>query len=100
MEFGTDLLVFLCFLAHTSVNIDPDEGFLTNRENPVLTVMSAGHALHVFVNGQLAGVLTCLAFGMKWKEFPKMRLSSYLDLPIWVYDRNRVWGTRESETDI
>lgn len=43
------------FLIHHSVKIDPSEGFLRSGNYPVLTVMSAGHALHVFVNGQLAG---------------------------------------------
>ena len=57
--------MFLCFLAHSSVNINPDEGFLTDGQNPVLTVMSAGHALHVFINGQLAGNLTSLEFDVK-----------------------------------
>ncbi|KAF7142336.1 hypothetical protein RHSIM_Rhsim05G0021700 [Rhododendron simsii] len=37
------------------VNIQPNEGFLKNGQGPVLTVMSAGHALHVFINGQLSG---------------------------------------------
>ena len=49
------------------MNIHPDEGFLKNGQSPVLTVMSAGHALHVFINGQLAGNLTSLAFDVKWK---------------------------------
>jgi hypothetical protein len=35
--------------------IDPNEGFLRSGNDPVLTVLSAGHALHVFVNGQLSG---------------------------------------------
>lgn len=38
-----------------SVKIDPTEDFLRSGKYPVLTVLSAGHALHVFVNGQLAG---------------------------------------------
>lgn len=39
-----------------SVKIDPNEGFLKSGKYPVLTVLSAGHALHVFVNGQLGGM--------------------------------------------
>ena len=35
--------------------INSNEGFLRNGKDPVLTVLSAGHALHAFVNGQLAG---------------------------------------------
>lgn len=38
-----------------SVKIDPDEGFLKTGKYPTLTVLSAGHALHVFVNDQLSG---------------------------------------------
>ncbi|GFY98448.1 beta-galactosidase 4 [Actinidia rufa] len=58
----------------TDVNIDPDEGFLTNGQNPVLTVMSAGHALHVFINGQLAGTV----YGAL--ENPKLTFSSNVNL--------------------
>ncbi|GMQ08367.1 hypothetical protein CsSME_00052118 [Camellia sinensis var. sinensis] len=39
----------------TDVKIDPYEGFLKSGNYPVLTVLSAGHALHVFINGQLSG---------------------------------------------
>ncbi|KAJ0008419.1 hypothetical protein Pint_28920 [Pistacia integerrima] len=39
----------------TDVKIDANEGFLRGGNYPVLTVLSAGHALHVFVNGQLSG---------------------------------------------
>ncbi|KAG6411654.1 hypothetical protein SASPL_129738 [Salvia splendens] len=41
----------------TDVNIASDEGFLKSGEWPLLTVMSAGHALHVFINGKLAGTV-------------------------------------------
>ncbi|KAF6145942.1 hypothetical protein GIB67_007961 [Kingdonia uniflora] len=37
-----------------SVNVDPDEKFLKNGQYRVLTVLSVGHALHVFLNGQLS----------------------------------------------
>lgn len=39
----------------TDVKIDSDEKFLKSGQNPVLNIMSAGHALHVFINGQQAG---------------------------------------------
>lgn len=39
----------------TSVNIDPSEPFLHGGGAPSLHVDSSGHALHVFVNGQLSG---------------------------------------------
>ncbi|XP_057529254.1 beta-galactosidase 3-like [Amaranthus tricolor] len=39
----------------TSVDINPSESFFSNGELPTLIVGSAGHAVHVFVNGQLIG---------------------------------------------
>ncbi|KAF6174881.1 hypothetical protein GIB67_026369 [Kingdonia uniflora] len=39
----------------TDVRIDPDEQFLNNGKYPWLSVQSAGHALHVFINSQLSG---------------------------------------------
>ncbi|CAN4094483.1 unnamed protein product [Withania somnifera] len=41
----------------TDVNLASDEGFLKNGKDPYLTVMSAGHVLHVFVNGKLSGTV-------------------------------------------
>ncbi|KAF3641802.1 Beta-galactosidase [Capsicum annuum] len=41
----------------TDVKIDPSEGFLRSGQWPWLSVSSAGPALHVFVNGQLAGTV-------------------------------------------
>ncbi|KMZ61759.1 Beta-galactosidase, family GH35 [Zostera marina] len=39
----------------TSVDLSPSENFLHGGKSPILTVQSAGHALHVFINGQLSG---------------------------------------------
>ncbi|XP_020585039.1 beta-galactosidase-like isoform X2 [Phalaenopsis equestris] len=39
----------------TYVSIGQDEQFLRTGDHPILAVSSAGHALHVFVNGQYAG---------------------------------------------
>uniref|UniRef100_A0A0D3FE80 beta-galactosidase n=2 Tax=Oryza TaxID=4527 RepID=A0A0D3FE80_9ORYZ len=39
----------------TSVEVDPSEKFLQGGTPLSLTVQSAGHALHVFINGQLQG---------------------------------------------
>ncbi|XP_011083163.1 beta-galactosidase 3 [Sesamum indicum] len=39
----------------TSVDISPSESFLRGGELPTLIVQSSGHALHVFVNGELSG---------------------------------------------
>lgn len=41
----------------TDVNIASNEGFLKNGKDPYLTVMSAGHVLHVFINGKLSGTV-------------------------------------------
>ncbi|MQL69305.1 hypothetical protein Taro_001585 [Colocasia esculenta] len=41
----------------TYVNIDQNEQFLKTGNYPTLTVMSAGHSLHVFINGQLSGTV-------------------------------------------
>ncbi|XP_059431851.1 beta-galactosidase-like isoform X2 [Corylus avellana] len=48
-----DVTDYLWYL--TDINIDPSEGFLKNGQSPLLTIYSAGHALHVFINGQLSG---------------------------------------------
>ncbi|XP_008805774.2 beta-galactosidase-like isoform X3 [Phoenix dactylifera] len=39
----------------TYINIGQDEQFLKNGKYPVLSVLSAGHGMHVFINGQPAG---------------------------------------------
>ncbi|XVE56106.1 hypothetical protein DITRI_Ditri03aG0210700 [Diplodiscus trichospermus] len=39
----------------TSVDISPSESFLRGGQKPTLNVFSAGHALHVFINGQFSG---------------------------------------------
>ncbi|ANM67746.1 beta-galactosidase 12 [Arabidopsis thaliana] len=57
----------------TDITISPDEKFLTG-EDPLLTIGSAGHALHVFVNGQLAGT----AYGSL--EKPKLTFSQKIKL--------------------
>ncbi|URE19373.1 beta-galactosidase [Musa troglodytarum] len=41
----------------TYVNIDSKEQFLKNGRYPFLTVMSAGHSMHVFINGERAGTV-------------------------------------------
>ncbi|PIN14033.1 Beta-galactosidase [Handroanthus impetiginosus] len=39
----------------TSVEISPTESFLHGGRHPILSVNSAGHVLHVFINGQFSG---------------------------------------------
>ncbi|XP_010448319.1 PREDICTED: beta-galactosidase 12-like isoform X1 [Camelina sativa] len=58
----------------TDLTISPDEKFLKTGEDPLLTIASAGHALHVFVNGQLAGT----AYGSL--EQPKLTFSQKIKL--------------------
>ncbi|PSS07352.1 Beta-galactosidase [Actinidia chinensis var. chinensis] len=56
------------------VKIDSNEGFLRSGKNPVLKVYSAGHALHVFINGRLSGT----AYGSL--EDPRLTFSSDVNL--------------------
>ncbi|KAG8491483.1 hypothetical protein CXB51_014688 [Gossypium anomalum] len=49
---ATDYLWYM-----TDVQIDSDEGFLRSGQDPLLTIWSAGHALHVFINGQLSATV-------------------------------------------
>ncbi|KAF5453009.1 hypothetical protein F2P56_027956 [Juglans regia] len=58
----------------TDVKIDSNEEFLKTGKYPVLTVLSAGHALHVFINGQLSGT----AYGSL--GFPKVTYSEGVKL--------------------
>ncbi|XP_022966894.1 beta-galactosidase-like [Cucurbita maxima] len=58
----------------TDIKIDPSEGFLKSGEWPLLTIFSAGHALHVFINGQLFGTV----YGSL--ENPKLTFSKYVQL--------------------
>ncbi|KAL3625364.1 hypothetical protein CASFOL_030818 [Castilleja foliolosa] len=58
----------------TEVNVASDEGFLKTGKWPQLTVMSAGHALHVFINGQLSGTV----YGTL--EDPKVTYTGYVNL--------------------
>jgi len=53
VQFSYPMMITHSFF--DSVEIDSSEGFLKGGELPVLTVMSAGHALHVYINGQLTG---------------------------------------------
>lgn len=41
----------------TDVKIEANEGFFKSGDSPVLTVLSAGHALYVYVNGKLSGTV-------------------------------------------
>lgn len=52
MEWNSWLVLLVDII---SITISADEKFLKTGEDPLLTIGSAGHALSVFVNGQLAG---------------------------------------------
>ncbi|CAA0410308.1 unnamed protein product [Arabidopsis thaliana] len=58
----------------TDITIGSGETFLKTGDSPLLTVMSAGHALHVFVNGQLSGT----AYG--GLDHPKLTFSQKIKL--------------------
>ncbi|XAR73230.1 Beta-galactosidase [Bertholletia excelsa] len=58
----------------TDVNIDADEEFLKTGQYPLLTVMSAGHALHVFINGKHLG------FVYGGLDKPKLTFTDYVKL--------------------
>ncbi|PKI61868.1 hypothetical protein CRG98_017766 [Punica granatum] len=58
----------------TDITIKPDEAFLKTGQYPLLTILSAGHALHVFLNGQLVGTV----YGSQ--EKPKLTYSGNLKL--------------------
>ncbi|KAG7984075.1 hypothetical protein I3843_04G138800 [Carya illinoinensis] len=62
----------------TDVKIDSDEGFLKNGQSPILTIFSAGHALHVFVNDQLSGNV----YG--GLENPKLTFSDSVNLRVGI----------------
>ncbi|XP_034206558.1 beta-galactosidase-like [Prunus dulcis] len=66
---STDYLWYM-----TDITISPDEGFLESGQSPLLTIGSAGHALHVFINGQLSGT----AYGSLEKR--RLRFSDNLKL--------------------
>ncbi|XP_050937298.1 beta-galactosidase-like [Cucumis melo] len=58
----------------TDIRIDSTEGFLKTGRWPLLTVDSAGHVLHVFINGQLSGSV----YGSL--EDPRITFSKYVNL--------------------
>ncbi|XP_050937297.1 beta-galactosidase isoform X1 [Cucumis melo] len=66
---GTDYLWYM-----TDIRIDSNEGFLKSGQWPLLTIFSAGHALHVFINGQLSGTV----YG--GLDNPKLTFSKYVNL--------------------
>ncbi|CAL0327012.1 unnamed protein product [Lupinus luteus] len=59
MNITRDTSDYLWYI--TSVDISSSESFLRGGHRPSITVLSAGHAVHVFVNGEFSGS----AFGTK-----------------------------------
>lgn len=55
--FYTLMNICSLFLKKCRVNIDSEEEFLKTGNLPILTVLSAGHALHVFINEELSGII-------------------------------------------
>ena len=70
-----------------SVDISPSESFLRGGQNPTLTVHSAGHGLHVFVNGKLSGTLMNSIYSLCLKKIVPLSFSRCLKLivpvPFW-----------------
>ncbi|XP_051131555.1 beta-galactosidase-like [Andrographis paniculata] len=66
---NTDYLWYLI-----QVNISSNEGFLKTGQWPQLTVMSAGHALNVFINGKWSGSV----YGSL--KSPKLTFRGYVNL--------------------
>lgn len=52
----------------SSISIEQDEQFLRTGNYPVLAISSAGHALHVFVNGEYAGRMAATWLGSERDE--------------------------------
>jgi len=46
----------------SSVDISPSESFLHQGQHPTITVQSAGHAMHLFINGRLSGASSNFLF--------------------------------------
>lgn len=63
---NTVLSVLLCVC---SVDIGSSESFLHGGELPTLIVQSSGHALHVFVNGQLSGRQSITLFSRLYTSY-------------------------------
>ncbi|KAF5194554.1 Beta-galactosidase, partial [Thalictrum thalictroides] len=53
IDVTRDMSDYLWYI--TSVEVNPSEPFLHGGELPTLTVQSNGHALHVYINGQMSG---------------------------------------------
>lgn len=44
-------------ICECSVDIGASESFLRGGEQPSLIIQSTGHAVHIFINGQLTGAI-------------------------------------------
>lgn len=75
-----------------SVNINPSESFLRGGQWPSLTVESAGHALHVFINGQFSGML----FKITFIVVTNMNFIIWLMSALPVTITGSAFGTREN----
>lgn len=75
-----------------SVDIGSSESFLRGGELPTLIVQSTGHAVHVFINGQLSGIL----FVPTWIAF----LSEKIVILTCAVHRFCLWNKTVSEIHI
>lgn len=73
-SYSCMLLQHLPFQYAYSVEIGQSESFLRGGELPTLIVQSTGHAVHVFINGQLSGTyliyltMGCLFIGLAMRK--------------------------------
>ena len=56
IRMGIFFLYLKALIIVYSVEISPSENFLQGGKPLSLSVQSAGHTLHVFINGQLQGI--------------------------------------------
>lgn len=70
LKFSIVILTFVVWIS-PSVDVSSSESFLRGGQKPTLTIQSAGHALHVFINGQFSGILLDFIFleQLSWSAF-------------------------------
>ena len=63
---NVDIFMWWIFYQHimyvSRVDISPSESFLHQGQHPTITVQSAGHAMHLFINGRHSGESLNLLF--------------------------------------
>lgn len=73
-----------------SVDIGATESFLHGGELPTLIIQSTGHAVHIFINGQLSGMSLSTVWPINFHE----RVSDMQNLIYWI--PGSAFGTRQN----